>query len=109
MARHFHPAPFAREHSFSTKTKALRSMPRTFFRYVFFCFITPSGVLTCSSESESSWNGNFIAGGGIEIVASAEIGSPLLRPRSAVKSEGVAAGAGKTEVADRLAEHFQRF
>jgi len=99
-------------------TKVLRSMPRTFFPYMFFCFVRRTACRPAprnrSAPLERQAHGSArypvdLAGGAVEIVAAiAEIGA--LRPRSAkrVQSQGVAAGGG-TEVRDRLAEHFQRF
>jgi hypothetical protein len=44
----------------SSTTKVLRSMPRTFFPYMFFILMTPKSLQAVSSASESSSNGNFI-------------------------------------------------
>src|SRR5438477_6560927 len=42
MAWNLDPAPFAPENAVGSSTKVLRSMPRTFFPYRFFIFITPN-------------------------------------------------------------------
>ena len=95
-------------------------MPRTFLPYMFFILITPKSLHAVSSVSESSSTGNFIFALNAScdlseshetpkrVVLWIEIQDQLARA-SAREPEGAAAGAGKAEVRDRLAEHFQRF
>jgi hypothetical protein len=74
-------------------------MRRTFFPYMVFCFITPNRSQGASSASESSSKGNLI-------VLGAQIQRELAAAEDAAEAK-CAAGGVKTEVGDRLSQHFQ--